>query len=334
MTATSAGAADPVAAYLEALFSRARPSTLIEVRWRVPGGMRQRFTPAGARGVLVPVITEPAQTGDVYVGVLPRWRPAGGRAAVVGDCRTVWVDLDSATGLRALEPVDPAPSVVVASGAPGHIHAYWSLRTAVPPRAVERANRRLAWALGGDLASADAARILRPPNTVNHGHGHAPVSLVDRGPTAMCRLGTLIGGLADPPGSPPSRTNRRHARRANADPLLALAPERYVHALTGQRPGRNRKVRCLFHDDRSPSLHVYREPERGWYCFGCGRGGSIYDLAALLSGRATRGPDFASIRRELEDLMLPRRLLARDEGASHVGFARGPSTRRDAAAIA
>jgi hypothetical protein len=51
-------------------------------------------------------------------------------------------------------------------------------------------------------------------------------------------------------------------------------------------------------------LHVYREPARGWYCFGCGRGGSIYDLAALLSGRETRGPDFAKLRRGLEELLM------------------------------
>jgi hypothetical protein len=61
---------------------------------------------------------------------------------------------------------------------------------------------------------------------------------------------------------------------------------------------------CLFHDDRSPSLHVYLEPGRGWYCFGCGRGGSIYDLAALLSGRETRGSDFSEVRRELRELIV------------------------------
>lgn len=46
-------------------------------------------------------------------------------------------------------------------------------------------------------------------------------------------------------------------------------------------------------------MPVYREPGRGWYCFGCGRGGSIYDLAALLSGGETRGPDFAKLLEEL-----------------------------------
>jgi hypothetical protein len=39
------------------------------------------------------------------------------------------------------------------------------------------------------------------------------------------------------------------------------------------------------------------------YCFGRGRDGSIYDFAALLTGRGTRGVDFAKLRREFEELM-------------------------------
>jgi len=64
--------------------------------------------------------------------------------------------------------------------------------------------------------------------------------------------------------------------------LLALAPRVYVERLLGQPVGRSGKVRCPFHTDRTPSLHVYQEPSRGWYCYGCHRGGSVYDLAALL----------------------------------------------------
>jgi len=44
---------------------------------------------------------------------------------------------------------------------------------------------------------------------------------------------------------------------------------------------------------------VYEDPQRGWYCFGCGRGGSIYDFAAALLGSGTRGQDFIELRREL-----------------------------------
>ena len=93
--------------------------------------------------------------------------------------------------------------------------------------------------------------------------------------------------------------------RASADPLLLVPPPVYFERLTGLRVGRSGKLRCLFHDDRHPSLHVYQEAGRGWYCFGCGRGGSVYDLAALLWDRKTRGVDFVELRRELEKLLLP-----------------------------
>jgi RepB DNA-primase from phage plasmid/CHC2 zinc finger len=92
--------------------------------------------------------------------------------------------------------------------------------------------------------------------------------------------------------------------RAAGDPLLLVPPPVYFERLTGLRVGPSGKLHCLFHDDRSPSLHVYPEPERGWYCFGCRRGGSVYDLAALLLGRGTRGRDFVELRRELEQRLL------------------------------
>ena len=80
---------------------------------------------------------------------------------------------------------------------------------------------------------------------------------------------------------------------------MAVSPRVYVERLTGAPVGRSGKVRCPFHEDRTPSLHVYEDPRRGWYCFGCGRGGSIYDFAGLLLGRGTRGEDFIELRREL-----------------------------------
>lgn len=286
--------------YLDVLFARARPSTLIELRWRTSVGMSRRFVPVAERVEAGQLATRIGVNTDVHVGALPRWRPRGGRAAIVGDARTVWVDLDSDVAGRALEPVDPAPSMVVASGGPGHLHVYWSLTAGVPPGVVERANRRLAWALGGDLNSADAARILRPPATIHHGRGGAEVRVVGGG-GAPVRLGDLVGGLADPPGTgTPSHSRPSSSRRRDA--LLELEPELYVARLTGRRVGRSRKVRCPLHNDGTPSLHVYREPQRGWYCFGCRRGGSVYDLAAAMWRVEPRGADFVALRERLTSM--------------------------------
>jgi hypothetical protein len=305
---TQSGGVAAVDRYLGVLFGRARPSTLIDVRWRRDGRMAQAFAPVGERGTLSTVIAALAAEHDVYVGVLPRWRRSGGRDAVVGDCRTVWVDLDTDVATRVLEPIDPAPSLVVASGAAGHLHAYWSLRRAEPPLVMERANRRLAWALGADLASTDAARILRPPATVNHLRGGAAVALADAiALGGACHLSDLVGGLVDPPGRRADATGRDHgrSRRADGDWLLAVSPERYVLALTGQRVNRDRKIHCPLHDDRVPSLHVYQDAERGWYCFGCRRGGSIYDLAGALWGIQPRGGGIRALRSGLQHLLDP-----------------------------
>ncbi len=279
-------ATDVLASYLGGLFGRARASTLVEVRWRTAGGMRRRFVRADALERVASTIRSLGVGTDVYVGVLPRWRPAGARADVVGDGRTVWVDR--------------APSLVVASGAEGHVHAYWRLRRAVAPSVIERANGRLAFALGGDLRAGDAARILRPPGTVNHKHD-APVRLAYCEPSAV-GLGELVGGLPDAPSWRP----QPRARRAWSRPrrLDVLAPEVYVRRLTGQEVGRSRKVRCPLHDDETPSLHVYAEADQGWFCFGCGRGGTVYDLAAALWGRELRGRGFAALRADLHALLI------------------------------
>jgi hypothetical protein len=43
---------------------------------------------------------------------------------------------------------------------------------------------------------------------------------------------------------------------------------------------------------------VFAEAERGWWCYGCARGGRIYDLASLLRGgpwrRELRGEAFVA----------------------------------------
>jgi hypothetical protein len=121
-----------------------------------------------------------------------------------------------------------------------------------------------------------------------------------------CPFHRLSVGEATAGGALPARSlaDASLRDRVSADPLLSVPPPVYFERLTGLRVGRSGKLRCLFHDDRSPSLHVYPEAGRGWYCFGCGRGGSVYDLAALLWGRDTRGGDFLELRRELEKLLL------------------------------
>jgi hypothetical protein len=90
------------------------------------------------------------------------------------------------------------------------------------------------------------------------------------------------------------------------DWLLTRSPREYVRLLAGVEVDRDGKARCPLpgHTDRTPSFHAYEEPERGWHCYGCQRGGSIYTLAALLAGvpLPLRGCDFLSVQSALFDL--------------------------------
>lgn len=49
----------------------------------------------------------------------------------------------------------------------------------------------------------------------------------------------------------------------------------------GVTVGRNKKALCLWHRDRSPSMHVYRDKV---HCFSCGRGGDAIDVYAAANG--------------------------------------------------
>ena len=52
-----------------------------------------------------------------------------------------------------------------------------------------------------------------------------------------------------------------------------------IEVNTGQRIPHNGMIRCPFHDDHNPSLMVYavKPYKKGWYCFGCHKGGSVID---------------------------------------------------------
>ena len=174
-------------------------------------------------------------------------------------------------------------------------HAYWVLDGPYPADAVARTNRRLAFHLGGDLNCCDAARIMRPPETLNFkDRGNPKPVTVERVHVETYDLRTLAGQIPEPP------TTHEPPRSAPADdPLLRIAPPEYVEIFTGQEVGRDGKIACPFHDDRTPSLHVYPNPDQGWTCFGCHRGGTIYDFCGYLWGMETRGEGFTELRKRI-----------------------------------
>jgi hypothetical protein len=281
------------ARYLAALFSHAPRDSLVEVRTRTDGGMRTHFFELDDLGGAEATIAHDRAVSDVYVGVLPRVRPRGTRADLVREASVLWADCDTNGATAGLNAFEPAPSIIVASGTHANRHAYWLLDRPVDLDTIEAANRRLAYLLGADARCADAARILRPPSL---NHKHQPpraVRLLRCAPTSVYRVEHVVGRVD------PARPTARQRAVDDPDVLRRIEPRHYFAVLADIEVPQHRKVRCPFHDDRTPSLHVYEDAKRGWYCFGCGHGGSIYDFAALLWGYGTHGPHFVALRSEL-----------------------------------
>lgn len=140
---------------------------------------------------------------NAYVGACPRVRESG-TARDVERCWTVWADCDSAEAVEALRRFDPLPSIV-AWTSPGRLQALWPLRRPVAPAWARRGNRRIAHALGADMAATDAARVLRAIGTFNHKHTPpAPVTCT-RVELDVYELGEIVGSLPDAPGEAPRR---------------------------------------------------------------------------------------------------------------------------------
>jgi RepB DNA-primase from phage plasmid/CHC2 zinc finger len=297
--------------YLRMLAGISPAGRLIEIRAATAlGGMRQTFTPATRTDLAARTITRLAASTDVYVGVLLRHRRAGGRHACERS-HLAFVEIDRPDALEQLARYRCPPSAAILSGSPGHAHAYWQLEVPVDLDELEQANRRLAHHLGGDLASVDASRILRPPSSWNRKRTPpTPVELVVLEPARRYQLNDLTAGLADQE-SPPRRSTPPCSRTATNEldrQLLAIPAVTYVPALTGRQPNGTGKICCPFHDDTEPSLQLY---DTGWYCFACRIGGSVYDLGAHLWGFKTRGHQFLQLRHQLAAELLPFRPVSK-----------------------
>ena len=237
--------------YLRILAGANPAGRLIEIRSAAAdSGMHQTFTPATRTDLAARKITRLASSTDVYVGVLLRRRRAGGRDACERS-HLVFVEIYRPDALQRLEQYRYPPSVVIASGGnPGHAHAYWQLQQAVDLDELEQANRRLADHLDGDLACIDAARILRPPTSMNWKHTPpTPVELLVLEPARRYQLDELTAGLTDP--SPHRRSTASTSRAATNQldqQLLAIPAVTYVPALTGRQPNRASKICCPFHE--------------------------------------------------------------------------------------
>ena len=256
------------------------------------------------------------------MGVAPRTRAAGGKDAVHAT-RWLWIDLDHPDrldGLWAFLAERPC-QLLIASGSPGHVHAYWKLDRPLPARhttpsgtetePIERAHDRIIHALGtgpdgrpdvADPACRERARLMRLAGTTNHKSGTAARIVEADLALPAYPLAELVGDLPDPPTSPPAQ--KRRATRPTADPYKLITPPEYFHRLAGITVPRGGDVSCPVpaHRDTHPSCSVGARPEQGWRCHAasCGARGAIYDLASVIDGGpwgpALRGDAFTRAR--------------------------------------
>lgn len=291
-------------AYLRLLTDGSQRTQFLDLRYSPPAGiMRRQYVSVLHPDQIAGRITALASHADVFLGVALRDRARGDKAAISGS-RLLYIESDDSRAGRNLERFACQPSMVIASGSPGHLHIYWRLCEHASTGEVESANRRVALGLHGEPGCTDIVRMLRPPGSLNHKHTPpTPVRLLEHHTGARYTLAELLAALPPDPTPTPvvstQPTCGRLARTALDRELRAIPATDYVRVLAGREPNHAGKVLCPFHQDTRPSLQIY--PDGTFYCFGarCKKGGSIFDFAAALWSTSTRQQDFINLRRRL-----------------------------------
>ena len=236
--------------FLEALFAPYRGAGWVEVRCLTAAlgtterSVPRRWFPLTEFGLKTASAwaTRQAHDWNVYYGVLPRDRAGQGGADAVAGAAWLWCDIDNAptwkdaNGLLQHAAL-PAPHLAVGSG--NGCHVYWRLAAveALPDadsrRQFRSLLRRLCGAIGGapdaahaDLASTDAARILRLPGTRNWKDtaNPKPVRIVHACPHAPVLSAAQWNGLLPAEKAVVTRQNEkgaaRYSPRVRVHPLL------------------------------------------------------------------------------------------------------------------
>jgi RepB DNA-primase from phage plasmid len=199
------------------------PGALLELRSRRPHGTVRRVGFFDARDVdrIGAEIDRAACSADMWVGAAPRARQDG-TANGVSRVWCLWVDVDGGGSLKRLAGFSVQPTMVIRSGSEGCAHAYWSLREPLSPADTQRANRRLALALGADMAATDATRILRPAGSINHKHSPPREVRCTRLELEVFTAMQVVGELPD---------SDHYRRRAPRAPAISNDPDRALGGL-------------------------------------------------------------------------------------------------------
>jgi hypothetical protein len=310
---------------------------------RVARWPRDNFhDPADHAAILAHVDRHASRGQELFCGIVPKTEPQPRKEAAQAG-RVVWVDIDRKSPAppptleqieRLLDPdigevgtdalvaaarllaLPSRPHLVALSGS-GGAHGYWRIEQTLAADWIERANVRLIHHLGdgADYASFDRNRFMRVPGTRNFKSGRF-CQIVHADLTSRAYdVRELVGGLPEPPADDPRAPKRIRRRQMPPsrrrimidDPVDRWTPREYFAALCGVTEYNHAgKAPCPLadHADPRPSCWVGETVEAGWFCYGCNRGGRIFDLASLLIGGPwgvdLRGEAFKAARAELE----------------------------------
>jgi hypothetical protein len=124
------------------------------------------------------------RTKDLFFGVATRQSTTDGLRKNCLHLPALFADLDfqhssEQTVREALARFPLPPGLVIGSG--GGLHPYWKLREPIDLRTEDPDSwlRRLAAQLHGDLAAAEAARVMRLPGSRNHKYPSRPRVVVE-----------------------------------------------------------------------------------------------------------------------------------------------------------
>jgi hypothetical protein len=198
-------------------------SSYVELRAFAPGvDAWRQFVPIHQAARRVPELLDELADRDVFIGVAPRVRE-GGTAADVERVWCLWADCDSAASMDALRAIRPLPAIVLRSGS-GGAHGYWPLENPLTGELAHRGNRRLALALGSDMVSTDAARILRVAGSSNHKRSEPVPVVCTRAEPVLTSAREVVGGLPDSHHyDPPRAISAKHEqalRESDPDRVL------------------------------------------------------------------------------------------------------------------
>lgn len=118
----------------------------------------------------------------------------------------LWVRTDTGDSVKRLASFKPRPTVVLQEGSTNRMVAFWALRKGLLPDDVERANRRLSYALHTKAMHCTPAFRFNPPGVIlRHGRSRPIAVHVAEQTDELHAVASIVKNLKDRPKPDPSK---------------------------------------------------------------------------------------------------------------------------------